>query len=240
MQEIEVTFKDGTKGRFAQGTALRDVLRARAKGGEPVVAAKVDGRMSDLDTPLESGASVEEVTLTSGPGLEILRHSASHVMAQAVQALFPDAKITIGPAIKDGFYYDFDVDRAFSPDDFPKIEDKMKEIIARDLPIKRAVISRDEAIRVFEERREPYKTELIREIQDTEVSVYRQGDFVDLCRGPHLPSTRMIKAFKLVSVAGAYWRGDERNKMLQRIYGTAFATPEALDKHLFLLEEAKR
>jgi threonyl-tRNA synthetase len=161
-------------------------------------------------------------------------------MAQAVQSLFPGAKVTIGPAIREGFYYDFDVDRGFSPEDFARIEAKMKEIVGRDLPIVRRLVSREEAIRIFREREEPYKVELIKDLPDSQVTLYQQGDFIDLCRGPHLPSTGKIKAFKLTSVAGAYWRGDERNKMLQRIYGTAFPTAEALEKHLFLLEEARR
>ena len=169
-----------------------------------------------------------------------MRHSTSHVMAQAVQSLFPGAKITIGPAIKDGFYYDFDFDQSFSPDDFPRIEAKMKEIIDRDLPIARKAVSREEALRIFLKRGEPYKKELIENLPDSEVTLYQQGDFIDLCRGPHLPSTGKIKAFKLTSVAGAYWRGDERNKMLQRIYGTAFPSLEELEKHLYRLEEARR
>jgi threonyl-tRNA synthetase len=161
-------------------------------------------------------------------------------MAQAVQSLFPNAKITIGPAIKDGFYYDFDCERSFSPEDFHRIEGKMQEIIKKDLPIVRQEVSREEALRFFRERGEIYKVELIEKIADSKVTLYRQGEFVDLCRGPHLPSTGMIKAFKLTSVAGAYWHGDERNKMLQRIYGTAFPSAAALEKHLLRLEEARR
>ncbi len=183
---------------------------------------------------------MEWIPLSSEQGVEVLRHSTSHVMAQAVQSLFPGAKVTIGPAIREGFYYDFDVDRGFSPEDFARIEAKMKEIVGRDLPIVRRLVSREEAIRIFRERGEPYKVELIEDLPDSQVTLYQQGDFIDLCRGPHLPSTGKIKAFKLTSVAGAYWRGDERNKMLQRIYGTAFPTAEALEKHLFLLEEARR
>jgi threonyl-tRNA synthetase len=161
-------------------------------------------------------------------------------MAQAVQSLFPGVKVTIGPAIREGFYYDFDTERGFSPEDFPKIETRMKEIIDKDLPIIRRPITREEAIRTFRQRGEPYKVELIEELPDGPVTLYEQGDFIDLCRGPHLPSTGRIKAFKLTHVAGAYWRGDERNKMLQRVYGTAFPTAEGLEKHLFLLEEARR
>ena len=204
------------------------------------MAARLDGQLMDLQTPLERGGDLEWIPLSSEQGVEVLRHSTSHIMAQAVQSLFPGAKVTIGPAIREGFYYDFDVDRGFSPEDFVRIEAKMKEIVERDLSIVRRPVSREEAIRIFRERGEPYKVELIEDLPDSQVTLYQQGDFIDLCRGPHLPSTGKIKAFKLTSVAGAYWRGDERNKMLQRIYGTAFPTAEALEKHLFLLEEARR
>jgi threonyl-tRNA synthetase len=169
-----------------------------------------------------------------------LRHSTSHVMAQAIQEFYPGVKLAIGPSIEDGFYYDFDSESTFSVDDFPKIEARMKEIIAQDLPFTREEISQEEAIQFFKKRGEPYKVELLEAIEDERVTLYRHGTFVDLCRGPHLPSTGGIKAFKLLSLAGAYWRGDERNKMLQRIYGTAFPTQEELDAYLTMLEEAKR
>ena len=169
-----------------------------------------------------------------------LRHSASHVMAQAVQQFYPGVKLSIGPSIEEGFYYDFEYDGTFSPDDFPKIEQRMREIIEKDLPFIREEISKEEALSFFKERGEIYKVELLQAIEDERVSLYRHDDFVDLCRGPHLPSTGGIKAFKLLSVAGAYWRGDERNKMLQRIYGTAFPTQKELDAYLTMLEEAKR
>jgi threonyl-tRNA synthetase len=169
-----------------------------------------------------------------------LRHSASHVMAQAVQQFYPGAKLTIGPSIEEGFYYDFDYDGTFSPDDFPKIESRMREIIERDQPFIREEISKEDAVSFFKKRGEPYKVELLEDIKDEQVTLYRHDDFIDLCRGPHLPSTGGIKAFKLLSVAGAYWRGDERNKMLQRIYGTAFPTQKELDAYLTMLEEAKR
>jgi threonyl-tRNA synthetase len=239
MEQIEVRFPDGTARLHLQGTPLRDLLPKKEEDDQPV-AARLNGQVLDLQTPLERGGLVEWIGLSSDPGVEVLRHSTSHVMAQAVQSLFPEAKVTIGPAVREGFYYDFDVDRAFSPEDFPRIEGKMKEIVGRDLPIVRRVVPREEAIRIFRDRGEPYKVELIEDLSDPQVSLYEQGDFIDLCRGPHLPSTGRIKAFKLTSVAGAYWRGDERNKMLQRIYGTAFPTTEALEKHLFLLEEARR
>ena len=169
-----------------------------------------------------------------------LRHSASHVMAQAVQQFYPRAKLTIGPSIEEGFYYDFDYDGTFSPDDFPKIEERMRAIIEKDQPFIREEISKEDAVSFFKKRGEPYKVELLEDIKDEQVTLYRHDDFIDLCRGPHLPSTGGIKAFKLLSVAGAYWRGDERNKMLQRIYGTAFSTQKELDAYLTMLEEAKR
>ncbi|MBU1206470.1 MAG: threonine--tRNA ligase [Proteobacteria bacterium] len=242
MDKIEVYFKDGTTKSYPQGVLLRDLLADDQRSGrsDEVVSAKINGTLVDLQAPLEQGGELEWIGLSSMQGTEILRHSASHVMAQAVQSLFPHAKITIGPAIKDGFYYDFDCERSFSPEDFHRIEDKMQEIIKKDLPILRQEVSREEARQFFRKRGEIYKVELIEEIADSKVSLYQQGEFVDLCRGPHLPSTGMIKAFKLTGVAGAYWHGDERNKMLQRIYGTAFPSAAALEKHLFHLEEARR
>jgi threonyl-tRNA synthetase len=169
-----------------------------------------------------------------------LRHSAAHVMAQAVQQFYPGAKLTIGPSIAEGFYYDFDYDGTFSPDDFPKIEERMRKIIKKDRPFIREEISKEDAVSFFKKRGEPYKVELLKDIADDQVTLYRHDDFVDLCRGPHLPSTGGITAFKLLSVAGAYWRGDERNKMLQRIYGTAFPSQKELDAYLTMLEEARR
>jgi threonyl-tRNA synthetase len=242
METIEVKLPDGQKHSYPRGVLPRDILRdlSPQDGQESIVTAKFAGVPWDLQTPLEKNGDLEWVRLNSEEGTEVLRHSASHVMAQAVKALFPEAKITIGPAIKDGFYYDFDLDHRFTPEDFPKIEEKMQEIIARDLPLVRRVLPRDEAISYFRDRGEIYKAELISDLTDATVSLYQQGDFVDLCRGPHLLSTAKISAFKITSLAGAYWRGDERNKMLQRIYGTAFPTREALEKYLHLLEEAKR
>ena len=242
MEQIEIKIADGGVRIFPRGILPRDILKELPGNGEKekFISAKFSDSPWDLQTPLEKSGKLEWVSLNSPEGMETLRHSTSHVMAQAVKSLFPEAKITIGPAIKDGFYYDFDLDHHFSPEDFPRIEEKMREIIAEDLPIGRRIMGREEAIRYFEERGESYKAELISELPDATVSLYQQGEFVDLCRGPHLSSTGRIPAFKLTSLAGAYWRGDERNKMLQRIYGTAFPTKEALEKHLHLLEEAKR
>jgi threonyl-tRNA synthetase len=242
MEQIEIKIADGGVRIFPRGILPRDILKELPGNGEKekFISAKFSDSPWDLQTPLEKSGKLEWVSLNSPEGMETLRHSTSHVMAQAVKSLFPEAKITIGPAIKDGFYYDFDLDHHFSPEDFPRIEEKMREIIAEDLPLVRRVMGREEAIRYFQDRGEVYKAELISELPDAAVSLYQQGEFVDLCRGPHLSSTGQIPAFKLTSLAGAYWRGDERNKMLQRIYGTAFPTKEALEKHLQLLEEAKR
>ena len=208
----------------------------------PVVAARVDGKTVDLSTVPQPGADIELIALDSPPGLEILRHSAAHVMAEAVKALFPGVKVTIGPAIEDGFYYDFDREQPFTPEDLKKIEKKMKELIKKNQPFQRRVVSRKEALEQFSALGEDYKVELINELpEDETISLYQVGDFVDLCRGPHIPKTGLLKGgVKLLSVAGAYWRGDEHNKMLQRLYGTAFASREKLQEHLRMLEEARR
>ncbi|MBM4330487.1 MAG: threonine--tRNA ligase [Deltaproteobacteria bacterium] len=242
MDNIEVRLPDGNTKTYPKGVLLQDLLGdspAPVQANE-IVSAKINGILVDLHAPLEQGGELEWVSLSSAQGTEILRHSAAHIMAQAVQSLFPGTKITIGPAIKDGFYYDFDYEGSFSPEDFPRIEAKMKEIIDRNLPIVRREVSQEEALGLFQERGESYKVELINEIADSKMTLYQQGEFVDLCRGPHLVSTGMVKAFKLTSVAGAYWHGDERNQMLQRIYGTAFPSGETLEKHLLRLEEARR
>ena len=203
------------------------------------IAANLDGHPVDLSTPLVQDAEVSFIDISSDEGREILRHSTSHVMAQAVKALYPNIKVTIGPSIENGFYYDFDYDNTFSPEDLDKIEIKMQDIIDRNNLFTRVETSREDAIKLFAERKEDYKVEIIKEIPSPTVSLYQQGDFIDLCRGPHLPSTGKIRAFKLLSIAGAYWRGDERNKMLQRIYGTAFPSGEELQRHIKLVEEAK-
>ncbi len=208
--------------------------------GHAWVAARLNGTLVDLDTTLERDAAIEGLTADSAKGLEILRHSASHIMAQAVKSLFPEAKVAIGPAIENGFYYDFEVEKPFTEDDLARIEAKIAKIVSQRLPFHRREMLREEAMAFFEKHEEPYKVELLSEISDETVSLYEQGDFVDLCRGPHLPHTGFLKAFKLTSVAGAYWRGDERNRMLQRIYGTAFGNREGLDKYLHFLEEARK
>ena len=207
---------------------------------EKMAAVKIDGEIKDISVEINSSAELEPVYIDSQEGLQILRHSTAHVMAEAVSELFPGTKITIGPAIKNGFYYDFDYERAFEPNDLPKIEKRMTEIIKEDLPFIRKEIQRDEAIDFFRSQGEPYKVELIEDLSDEKVTIYSQGNFTDLCRGPHLPSTGKIKVFQLTHVAGAYWRGDERNVMLSRIYGVAFANRESLNAHLKNLEEAKK
>ena len=219
---------------------LREILQKQGKKSGDIVSARINGRPVDLNTPLNNDSAIEWITVSSPEGLDILRHSTSHLMAQAVRELYPDVKITIGPAIEDGFYYDFDYSRPFTQDDLTKIENKMKEIIKNDIPIIRIELPREDAIRLFDSMGETYKVEIIREITEEPVSLYKQGDFIDLCRGPHLPSTGKIRSFKLLNTAGAYWRGNEKNKMLHRIYGTAFPTQDELDAYLIRLEEIKK
>ena len=243
MAQIEVQFADGKKSAFPAGTAVRDIIASWRKDllGS-AVAAKVNGDLLDLSRPLDRGGILEVIDVKTPEGLGVLRHSISHVMAQAVQDAFKGVKVTIGPSIEDGFYYDFDYETTFTPDDLKKIEERMKEIVSRDLPFVRREVSRKEAVDLFTKKGESYKVELINDLPgDVQtVSLYTDGEFTDLCRGPHIPSTGVIKAFKLMNVAGAYWRGDEKNKMLQRIYGTGFATKKELDEYLHMIEEAKR
>jgi threonyl-tRNA synthetase len=225
------------------GQTFADVLKVGLsnKKRKQVVACKCDGQLFDLTRRVpEDCAEIEPVYIDSSEGLEILRHSAAHIMAEAVKDLFPTAKVTIGPSIENGFYYDFDYERPFTPEDLEKIEARMQESVAKNLPFEREELSRDEAKKLFLGMNETYKLEILDELSDARVTIYRHGDFVDLCRGPHIPSTGYLKAFKLTSVAGAYWRGDENKPMLQRIYGTAFATPKELKKYLNQLEEAKK
>jgi len=241
MSDIKVKLPDGSERSLIDGATVRDLAASIGAGlAKAALAGKVSGTLVDLTAPLLDGAKVEIITDKSPEALEIIRHSTSHLMAQAVQSLFPNAKVTIGPAIESGFYYDFDVEKPFSPEDLDRIEAKMAELAKADLKVERQVLSKADALKMFAEMGESYKLELIEAIADDTVSLYRQGDFVDLCRGPPLPSTAYCKAFKLTSIAGAYWRGDEKNKMLQRIYGTAFPDKKQLDEYLARLEEAKR
>lgn len=205
------------------------------------MAADVDGELTDLREEVKDGSKVSFLTFNEQGGKDTLRHSASHIMAQAIKRLWPDAQLAIGPAIENGFYYDIDMEHVLVPEDLAKIEAEMHKIVKANFPIEKEVLSRDEALKFFKEKHENYKVELIEDLPaDAEISTYRQGEFVDLCAGPHVASTGKVKAFKLQSLAGAYWRGDEKNKMLQRIYGTAFEKKEELDEYLHLLEEAAR
>lgn len=216
-----------------------EVLKERGIDGD-VIAVKIDGKMYDLDALVEEDATIEPVRVDSPEGIEILRHSASHIMAQAVYRLYPGTKYGVGPAIENGFYYDMDVPVAITEEDLPKIEDEMKRIASEAIPFERLVMSKEEAMRLFQERGDVYKLEILKDIEDDTVSLYRVGEFIDLCRGPHVPNTSYVKHFKLLSLAGAYWRGDERNPMLTRIYGTAFPSEEDLLVYLTKIEEAKR
>ena len=224
-----------------QASTILDWLqRYHPDAAGDAVAARADGQLFDLSAALPPDGRVETLTFADEAGREVYRHTASHIMAQAVQALFPDARLAIGPAIEDGYYYDFDTHTTFQPDDLARVEARMRDIVAKDSALQRQDIARSEAIAIFTARNEKYKLELLEALPDERVSVYYQGDFVDLCRGPHLPSTGRLKAFKLLSVAGAYWRGDEHNPMLQRIYGTAFPGQAQLDEFFRLREEAEK
>ena len=241
MSSININLPDGSTRSLASGATVRDVAASIGAGlAKAAIAGKIDGQLVDLYAPVPDGAKVEIVTEKSPEALEIIRHSTSHLMAQAVKRLYPDARVTIGPAIESGFYYDFDVDHPFTPEELERIEATMRELAKADLKIQREELTSQEAIGLFRQMGEEYKVELIEDLGAERVSLYRQGDFVDLCRGPHLPSTGWCKAFKLTSVAGAYWRGDEKRKMLQRVYGTAFSDKQSLDAYLERLEEAKR
>jgi threonyl-tRNA synthetase len=239
-----VTLPDGSRREFPQPVTVHDVAAAIGPGlARAALAGKVDGRLVDTSYRIEQDAELAIVTGRDEEALELLRHDAAHVMAQAVQELWPGTQVTIGPAIENGFYYDFARDTPFTPEDLEKIEARMREIVKRDLPIVREVWDRAEAIRVFGEIGETYKVEIIRDIipEGEEVSVYRQGEWFDVCRGPHLPSTgKLGKGFKLMKLAGAYWRGDSANEMLQRIYGTAWRDRKELDAYLKRLEEAEK
>jgi len=239
---INVTLKDGSVNQYPEGISIKEVAESISQGlARVALAGIVNGETKDLSTKLENDCSLSLVTFEDEEGKKVYRHTTSHILAQAVKRLYPDAKLAIGPAIENGFYYDFDVDTPFSVEDLEKIEKEMAKIIKEDLPLERFVLPREEALKLMEEKGEPYKVELIRDLPEGSIiSFYKQGDFVDLCAGPHLPSTGKVKAFKLMNVAGAYWRGNEKNKMLQRIYGTSFAKKSELDEYLFRIEEAKK
>ncbi|MCR8659407.1 threonine--tRNA ligase [Paenibacillus endoradicis] len=241
---INVTFPDGAVREYPVGTTTEDIAASISSGlKKNAIAGKVNGKVVDVYAPIEADATVEIVTVDSADGLEVYRHSTAHLMAQAIKRLYKDAdvKLGIGPVIEDGFYYDLDMEQSLTPEDLVKIEKEMTRIAGENLPIRRREVSRAEALAIFTELNDNLKLELINDLpEDSVITIYDQGEFFDLCRGPHLPSTGRIKAFKLLSVAGAYWRGDSKNKMLQRIYGTAFAKKAELDEHLHFLEEAKK
>ncbi len=237
-----ITLPDGSQRTFDHPVTVHDVAANIGAGlAKAALAGKVDGRLVDTSYVIEGDSSLAIVTARDAEGLEVIRHSTAHLLAQAVKRLFPSAQVTIGPVIEDGFYYDFAFERAFTPEDLEKIEAEMEKLAAEDLKVERSVMPRDEAVSFFRAMGEEYKAQIIADIpSDQPISLYKQGDFIDLCRGPHVPGTGKLQAFKLMKVAGAYWRGDSRNEMLQRIYGTAWADKKALKEYLHRLEEAER
>ncbi|MDO4937343.1 MAG: threonine--tRNA ligase [Sutterellaceae bacterium] len=239
---IAITLPDGSVREFESAVTVAQVAQSIGAGlAKAALAGKVDGKLVDLSHTIEADCTLAIITGKDAEALELIRHSTSHLMAQAVKELYPEAEVTIGPAIENGFYYDFKFERAFTPEDLEKIEARMHELVKKDIPIERYTLPRDEAISYFKSIGEHYKAEIIADIPEGEVlSLYRQGDFTDLCRGPHVPSTGKLKVFKLMKVAGAYWRGDSKNEMLQRIYGTAWATKDDQAAYLHMLEEAER
>lgn len=239
---IKVKLIDGCMKEIEEGSNGYSLVASISKKlAKEAIAAKINGKLVDLNHGLKNDDKVEIITADSEDGIEIIRHSTAHVMAQAVKRIYGNVKLAIGPTIKNGFYYDFDLDISLTQDDLKKIEDEMNKIINEDLKFKRDDVSREEALKIMSEKGEYYKVELINALDESEkISLYEQGHFTDLCRGPHIPSTKFIKAFKLTSVAGAYWRGSEKNKMLQRIYGVAFSSKKELEKYLNMIEEAKK
>jgi threonyl-tRNA synthetase len=240
MEDIQIKLPGGVETTFPKGTAVGEIIESLGKPGG-TVGAKVNGQLVDFWFEVAESATIEPVKAGSEEGLGLIRHTAAHVMAEAVQDIFPEAKVTIGPVIENGFYYDFDYPRGFTPEDFEKIEARMKEIVSQKKPLTRKKVSRDEAIATFSDEGEEYKVEIVNDLPpDEQITIYEQGEWHDLCRGPHAPSTGYVKSFKLLSIAGAYWRGDEKKPMLQRIYGTAFWNNKDLKKYLERLEEAKK
>ena len=242
MADVKIILPDGSAKEYAAGTTLGEAVKQLSNSlAKKVLAANVNGELTDLREELVDGSEVAFLTFEDEGGKHTLRHTASHILAQAVKRLWPEAKLAIGPAIDKGFYYDIDMEHILTPEDLGKIEKEMSRIVKENLPITKSVMSRQEAIEFFKSKNEDYKVELIEDLpEDAVISCYAQGDFIDLCAGPHVASTGKVKAFKLQSIAGAYWRGDEKNKMLQRIYGTAFEKKEELDAYLHLLEEAAK
>lgn len=239
---IKVELRDGNFIEVEEGSSLLDVAKSISDGfARSVLVGSIDGKAAGLNEKLENDCKVNFFKFEDAEGKEAFRHTAAHIFAQAIKRLWPETKLAIGPAIENGFYYDIDLDHRLVPEDLEKIEAEMKKIVKEDLAIEGFEVSREEALKMMEEKNEDYKVEMINDLpEDEKISMYRQGEFVDLCRGPHLQSTKKVKAFKLQNIAGAYWRGDEKNKMLQRVYGTAFEKKKDLDAHLKMLEEAKK
>ena len=238
---IEMILPDGSKRQLENPMTVVEFAKSIGSSlGKATVGAVIDGVQVDPSHVIDKSGEIEIITNTSEKGIEIIRHSAAHIMAQAVQRLFPNTKVTIGPVVENGFFYDFDPERPFTEEDLAKIEEEMKKIVKENYPFERSEMSAEEAKKFFAEKGETYKVEIIDDLGVDKVSIYKQGEFVDLCRGTHVPSTGYLKAFKLMSTAGAYWRGDSKNKMLQRIYGVAFASKKELDEYLTMMEEAER
>lgn len=243
MSHVKLSFPDGAVREYPAGSTIEEIAASISSSlKKKAIAGKINGKVVDLYTPINEDAAVEVVTLDSADGLEVYRHSTAHLLAQAIKRLYgSEVKLGIGPVIQDGFYYDMDIPQPLSPEDLVRIEAEMEKIIKEDLPIRRKAVSRDEAVAIFQEINDHLKLELIRDLpEEAEITIYEQGEFFDLCRGPHLPSTGHIKSFKLMSVAGAYWRGNSENQVLQRVYGTAWPKKADMDEYLHFLEEAKK
>jgi len=238
---MKITFPDGSSKDYSEGVSLGEIASSIGERlGREALAARLNGELVDMNTPVEGDAEIRFITFKDPEGEDIFRHSASHVMAQAVKRIFPDTKLAIGPSIEDGFYYDFDTSEVLTEDNLARIEEEMTHIVSEHIPYVREELSKDDAIALFRERGEDYKVEMIEAIDEDTVSLYKQDDFIDMCLGPHVPDTGYVKSHKLLSLAGAYWKGDEHNKMLQRIYGTAFPEKKALKTYLKRLEEARK
>lgn len=242
MEQVKITLKDGSIKEVQKGTSIYELAKnISGRLAKEALAGEVNGKVVDLGYTIDEDSEVSILKFEDEGGEDAFRHTSTHIMAQAVKKLFPEAKLAIGPAIDNGYYYDFDSEHKFTPDDLEKIEKEMDKIIKENVELERFELPREEALKLMEEQGETYKLELIKDLPEGEaISFYKQGDFIDLCRGPHLPSTKYVKASKLLSIAGAYWRGDEKNKMLQRIYGTSFPKKKLLDEYLHRLEEAKK
>lgn len=238
---IKITFPDGQVKSYPRGVTPQEIAEQIGKSfAKKAVAAKIDGKMIDLDRAIKHDGRLEIITIDSPEGMEVFWHSTAHIMAHAIKNLYPEARFGVGPPIENGFYYDVDIDTTLGPDDLPRIEEEMRRVVHQGASFKREDLSKEEAIALFKRIGDPYKLEILSELDDESPSIYREGDFVDLCRGPHLPSTSAVRNVKLLSIAGAYWRGDESNKMMQRIYGISFPKQSQLDEYLTFLEEAKK